>query len=107
MKNLLSVGIVSILLCASAPVYSHETKTDSRADVNKAQDGKAVATIEGRVRSVDLEKRTIVVVTKTGQEYVLPYLDQAAAPVVVGQQVTITITYCIAKGYCATITIKL
>ena len=107
MKTLLGSAILSLLLCASPAVHSHETKTIARADAAKARDEKSSTTIEGTVRAVDLAKRTIVVVTATGQEYVLPYVDEAKAPVTVGQKVTIVIHLCIGRKNCIDITIIL
>ena len=104
MKALLASGILSILLCAPSVVHAHETKKAAEADRERPGDSKAVTTIEGTVKSVNVAKRTVVVVTAAGQEYVLPYVEQAKAPIIVGQKVTIVIKICYGK-YCVTITI--
>lgn len=105
MKTLIATGILSVLLCVSASAVAHENKMSAQSEVAKSKGDKAVATIEGTVRSVDPVKQTLVVVTASGQEYVLPYVEQTKSPITVGQQVTITISICY-RGYCVSVTIK-
>ena len=98
-----SASVGSPTETADGKVRTKSNQTNER--VASKIDGNAVKKIEGTVKSVDAAKGILVVVSASGQEYVLPYLEQPKAPIVVGQKVSIYIKVCY-KAHCFTIDIS-